>query len=77
MKCECTLARSLNGDGCPVCNPTFALEVANERIAELEAKLEKVRVVIAEWEDSDLCDPCTVREHWDRICDILKEASDD
>ena len=34
-KCKSTLSRIL-GDGCEVCNKDMALDVANERIAELE-----------------------------------------
>ena len=34
--CNCTLAGKALGDGCEVCNPGFALEIANDRIKELE-----------------------------------------
>ena len=35
--CACDLRTRLIGDGCSVCNPTLALECADETIAELRA----------------------------------------
>lgn len=36
-KCMCDLRTRLVGDGCRVCNPTLALECADETIEELRA----------------------------------------
>lgn len=42
MKCECEFRTRLVGDGCQICNPEKALEVANDRIADLEEALRKI-----------------------------------
>ena len=41
-KCFCSLREKSLGDGCQICNPEMALEVANDRIEGLEQQL-------AEW----------------------------
>lgn len=43
-KCTCTIAQKTIGDGCEICNPTRALEIAKERIKELEVERDWVRV---------------------------------
>ena len=37
MECNCNIRQKLVGDGCSVCNPALALELANETLAALEA----------------------------------------
>ena len=41
-KCKGT-SESVLGDGCDVCNPSMALEVAEDRIAELEAENKRLK----------------------------------
>lgn len=40
--CKCDMRTKLVGDGCEACNPGFALQLANERIAELETALKNL-----------------------------------
>ena len=42
IECTCTFAQRLVGDGCEVCNPSKALEYANEAIAELVQALKDI-----------------------------------
>jgi len=45
-KCTCTFAQQI-GDGCEVCNPALALEVAVERIEDLEAENAALRASLS------------------------------
>lgn len=42
MKCKCTIAQKLVGDGCSECNPALALDYATSEIAELKERLQLV-----------------------------------
>lgn len=48
-KCECTLAEKLVGDGCEVCNPSLALEYAQDTIADLEKENATFRDLVEEF----------------------------
>jgi chromosome segregation ATPase len=50
--CQCSLRGQLLGDGCEICNPTQALEYANERISELTAELTDLRASLAREENA-------------------------
>ena len=42
-ECTCTMAQRLTGDGCSVCNPAYALEMAEETIKDLESGVEELK----------------------------------
>lgn len=51
-ECFCRLREKALGDGCQICNPEMALDVANDLIAELRAENEHLNTEIntkAEW----------------------------
>ena len=37
-QCKCTMGKKLTGDGCEICNPEKALELAKETIKDLETE---------------------------------------
>jgi hypothetical protein len=47
-ECKCSLRTKLVGDGCEVCNPELALDVAKDRIEELETELAETRRQLSE-----------------------------
>ena len=46
-KCKCSLKTELTGDGCDVCNPALSLDLARERVEELETELTEANAKIA------------------------------
>ncbi len=43
VECECTLAQSILGEGCEICNPSLALEHAKDYITELEHAVQSLQ----------------------------------
>ena len=46
-RCKCTLAERMVGDGCEVCNPEMALEVAKDTIETLDTEIARLRRKVA------------------------------
>jgi hypothetical protein len=49
MNCKCDMRTGLVGDGCEDCNPKLALEIAEERIAELEEANKRLQGDLSNW----------------------------
>ena len=41
VTCNCSMRKSILGDGCEICNPQNTIMYLKEEVAELEAKLAK------------------------------------
>jgi len=48
MKCICTFAQRLAGDGCQACNPEKALEVLDDCVKALTQERDRLRAALAE-----------------------------
>jgi len=65
--CKCSMAKRVIGEGCRICNPTKALEIAEENYKYLEAESAQERHAIAELQERIALLEAAIRKHRDTV----------